>query len=745
MFELSNIQPINVSDTQSPLNNPFYNTWGPTESTFINYNIGDPNPADIIVNIQTRDVIDNSVYQNYSQFRVRANQQYTHNVIFNNVKVPFLNLTILNPDTPLNPSNPIQLSENNTVYSYPFSITNIFAFGGGEHAFQMTFTLEGFINNDWDVIEVFTHNIILKVSQDLIQASPSSVYLHYILPPHPMSQIVWKEINIISNQQWVFDVGRFLDVDSDDPSVIIETYSATLNGLILNDFKRANGSGNKTVKIAVRESFHSEPLFINSQMFQTITVQNNGVIYQTIPVYIDKHISPVANVFPTILNFEAIQGVNNTEYKQIYFSSPILPTITHPIWLNIEYYEAVQNISFNNILNTNVLSPGYKVVPIDSSNMSPGLYEGVIEFNFDFNGTNIQRQVTVIYSVGNFIDLPHNTEYAYALDPIYHNLTTNINNTYFDVRMSVQVTNRTDFNTVNKYVDFKIKTFQNKAQYYFGKTIQRLFQKINFQNNINQYNAALVTFDITERNINTKEIIRTYQSMLQKYIPGIKTIYPNILTSQQQPRRIYPEESVFVGMFVPSKQFVYKIYKNNEEINEVSLNSVTEVINAFVLFSGSKPGDVYEVELQVAAQIKPKIKYLVFPEPIYPVYVLNWQNDYLLRESLWTGGVLTLETSLKTLNIETYDQIALFVNKIHLKEEVVLKINTGHLLKTDSERIKSLMKSEIVSIFISGQIIFLTPKNEKIIEHDTLQDVFSYELEFIFNKEFDEKNYSQLF
>lgn len=731
-LELDNQQYNNYNDPT-----PLFQDWGNPLLAEVYYN---PNYTLIppFLALPIKDFINVPEYSQYSQFRIHLFQYSTF--------VIHLPLTGMS-------TNPFGLTANGLILSTVPLFQNLNLLEDGTHEHTYAIEVRGLRNGIWQYITAFSYVLrLIKTSINLIWSPQNFAITHQQGLPFQ-----WHEINI-DGPSWKLSSNANLILDSDDEDVVISQLPGSLGFL-------ATGSGAKIVKFRLSNYYDTgtpDPSTLN----QTINViLGNSAQAGFINVNINVLVNGFIYTNTSSLHFVGIKGVLEPLAQFVGISAAIAPVLIDGLpWLTIVPATSPSGIfPFEN---------GFDVKPIGTTNMVPGIYTGSIRFyvvNNDptyFPIGEYSRTINISYQLfGDIVSPYDNEKIALTLTPAYYQFFAENQNSYFDMTLKLKVF---DFqnNESLKQVNLKVALFEQKAKEFLGKIIHRLMA-MPYLNNLINYKPAELIIDVVERDIITHEEKRSFSSTVQKFIAGYNepkngNIFLNsqILNINRKPKRIYKNQYYFLswyqdGLFNP----VIDVRVNGVDVtdggDEIIDTPFSNLFNQQKVFCqsihvnldlpfGPNQADVLEFKIYQNPENLPFVELnfepeqietlICFPEPKHWNEII-WVDEFKLLKNFIFGGEFSIESDKEFISNRKYNGIFEILENIDINNIKKIKINTGWMLKTDTETIDSLINSNKVYLVIQRNFqvqekLELTPLSKKIIHENSTEMTIEMTVEF---------------
>jgi hypothetical protein len=712
---------------------PLFQDWGNAHLATINYNPNFPLYPPILY-MPIKDYIGVPEFSQYSQFRIQL-YQYS----------PYVQHLLPSGMT----SNPFVLTNNGLVLETMPIFQNLDLLTDDYYEHGYAFVVSGLLGSSWQYITSFTYYILLNKTTAAVSWSPSNFdILHQQGNAFNIYDISMQGSN------WSLSAHSDKIVFIPSPDITITT--------IPGGTTVVSGTSNQVVQFRLANVYDTASIpELQSPSFQSVFITVLFSALQPIDV-ISLNVNTIANgfIYTNIgeMHFEATKGIAEPIKQFAGVSAAIAPIlIDKSPWLTV-----VSATSENGVFP---FQNGYDIKPIATSNMVPGFYTGFVRFyvyNNDatyFPVGEYSRTITVTYQLFGDIVAPYNNEkIALTLTPVYYQFFAQNPNTYFDVRLELKTYIFNTFEPKTKIINIKIALFEQKAKEFLGKIIHRLMPLPPFTNRNRAMPAELIII-INEKNIITHQVVRTLSSTIQKFIAGYNKpnfgniIYLNtqFLNINRNPKRVFKNQYYFFswyqdGDYTPTIDYLI----NNEIVPTPSplaiITNAQQVFCRSVLLNNINQGDVITINIYQNPNNQPPenlINYneqtetlICFPAPKHWHDIL-WVDEFKLLKNFIFGGDFSIESDKEYISNRKYNGIFEILENIEISSIKKLIINTGWMLKTDTETIESLMNSHKVILVLrylnNGRIdesLELTPISKKIIHENSTDMTIEMSVEF---------------
>lgn len=394
------------------------------------------------------------------------------------------------------------------------------------------------------------------------------------------------------------------------------------------------------------------------------------------------------------------KGFNEIKQGTLMITNPLNKqfSVTAPWWISLSIGAGSSSVDL-----------GFSTV--NSENIDPGNYSGVIRISYDAKTIDIPVTMQVVQFVG----IVQN-DYNFCLDKVM--LWTNqmfTNGVFARIKLKMQFEieeGTSEFTSV-----YAIPFFQGKATTDIGQKVQNYFpvyEKHLFDyaqgfNNRLVYRPASVFVTIEELDVNytvlhstTLDVVKLFAGSRPKYFPfltnfGIRRYYPNFA-------HIF---SFYTGAIIPD-HFVINQNPNPISDNDVQTALVTNknAIN-FDFLSGSG------------------LEFIPMPK-VEKNIVIQWLNQNLAPECMVFSGSYVIQDDFE----HTADNYQINGKKYDSKEVSKITIKTGFILKEERLLLRELSKSKVSFLKIGDDIYNCFCVSPKLIREDSEENLIQRELEF---------------
>ena len=347
------------------------------------------------------------------------------------------------------------------------------------------------------------------------------------------------------------------------------------------------------------------------------------------------------------------------------------------------------------------------------------------------------------------VSFPYSTlNVAFTLDDTnLINVSTLLDDTYFTIKLEIDYYAFYSEELQSKELNYKIPLFNKQATFNAGRKIHRILENIKTLNSQEiQYRLATVKFSITELNyVDDTTVDAVYYPNIL-FAAGVKPYVNNntaLLDINNFAARVTPNAFKNISFLIPAGDRTRVILKNGNLVDETTeyIEGTYNVRTYRYNFSefNPVPGDVFKVGIKNTTAFK---SVFIFPEQNLSNTILFIDEFKLINSIECTGGFST-PTKYKQITHKYKRNFVEIIEVIETTKENSFLINTGWVLKTDNITIDSLLRSKKAWLFLSAtEAIELVPVAEKLVNVDSENDLYQYNLEFKINRTSDAQNYT---
>lgn len=503
------------------------------------------------------------------------------------------------------------------------------------------------------------------------------------------------------------------------------------------------GSGNQTITVALKQEFDlfTGTLFTGYLQIKDLDAPVGEI--QTLPwtVNLTANLLELHGfvVEPKTMEFFAIKGLESGSIQELDVTSSEIFTVIFPFWLQVSPTAG----GIHQVLS---------VKPISANNLVPGDYNGAILLTSASATLKVPVLLKVVESIDeaftpselNFTDQNKEVTKLFS-DDLNYRASLDMEITAYDFK---------GFGSMTKH-PFKVAFFDSAAEIHIGEIVARRFKKFSSLADVgylhynletdtiplfkihNYYKPAAVdiTLDIESRQ--TGSISNTKKFTGVPFIKGRKPkMYAanyGILNYNPVPIRVTKKSQLLFNFIRKNQDHELKIYRNSVLYKTVTHSPGGNALFGMAMyFKDFKPGDVIDVKMgEDYVQ-----QYVVFPDQDYSHHLV-FMNEYNVLESYEFTGGFYFSSDYESIATKTYKQLVERLENLETNKEQNLIINSGWILKSNQVIMDTIIRAKRLWFVNEGREISLTPVSKKMVNEDSDQELYEYELEFKINREND--------
>lgn len=716
---------------------PAFQNWeSPSPTNFIFIQTGAAVVYPAIAEVKFKDFIGTTEGLPYSEFRIKALKYYfgsTSGIDWLLVSSVFFGENLSGSELTET------LTTNGTGDTLTLSVQNLSLLNVGAHECRISFTIEGLnASGIWNEISTYLHTSTLTIYEDeQVTWTPDNFVMNFYQgTPRP------EKVITMNGPSWSVTTPLDFIIESDDPEVTITTQVSPSGTQYV-----ASGSGEREIKLKIGDYWTTTPALTPGNYNRTLFVMTGvstliGGISFTLNVLTPGDFL----VNPDELYFEAAKGGIEPTPIDVFVYAQNVFTIAAPIWLNVIPTAESSPGIFSN-LNT---------FPIDSSNLTAGTYTGNIVLTSSVGGSPVTITIPVTYVLHEFVSVPYSdSEFNFTKDPLFLNFFTTIPDTYFDIKMNVEIFDWFFQGGTSKsyVVPFKVPLYNLFQKENIGERIEKMMAKYLEVNPYatKLYNAANISIEIQEKKYPSNELVRETTLDTIKFLSGITPKNKNgnnaILEISNGTKRITANSFDYLNLMLsPGTEKAIEISKNGVVQDFYPIPADYNTYKETIYFENYdlKPGDIVEVKIYLDAlnTIFLSKKYEVFPEPEYS-HMIIWEDDYKMMQTYEFTGKHTVKSDYSFQNFAKKKNLIEYLKNVHTKDTRKITINTGFIPKNDIIYINNIIKGRRVWLYISDdELVELNNETKSLIYDDIDRELNFFDLDFTINKKTNEENHS---
>ncbi len=736
---ISPSQEFNVNEASKPPQTG----WGfsPSSPQELFSFIGAPNPADLTVATTVKDYI----------YALGTTGRHTDYYVKMIIVRPILNgagtvaYTVSGPIAEAT-GDGYHLTQANlevdTVFDFDF--TN---FPSGYYSSELLFVVYGKVEDFFfEQVDLIRYKLnFLRLDYNDIHASPSGpVVMDYLLGGAVPSSV---EKNLYVNGNFTVKVGDHIALSGSSLNLVSD----------VGGIKTYSGSNSQTIHFTLETSINSQP-DLESLYEVSAYFENSKMIYE-VNVKINIYESETRSVSPESLNFNAVKNyleAASQEFKLEGFGSFL---IGHPNWLTLEGLPSGSGTTIK------------KIKPINSGNLTPGVYKGNIKVVFGGEDFYIAVTHTVedSFSTGFSRTGLNFTKDMAGISKIYGEESEKI-----EIDLSIEVF---DFNTTaSNYIPgrFSKALYDRKSNFWLGSVVHKAMKSLkqlseiglyNFQPPINNGNLGfnykvfgyikassthLILKYLNKETGATERVIELYGL---KFFKGRrpKRYFNNygILDYKESPIRVTKNSFTILPLYRSDSNSLVEIYRNGVLYKKIYPDrGAFEAFGVQFDFSMFSKGDLIEarvIENVNNESVSPSFSqtYIMFPEGKESYHIV-WINEHELPEVFEFTGDYAFPTEHTGVSSVVFENYLEYIDKVASQRILKFTANTGWILKDNQERIDSLVDSKRAWVVFKDEKlpIALIPSDAKITNIDSAAKNYQYTVEFTINPRHELENNS---
>ncbi len=714
----------------SPGGTPLVNEWvfNPPSIIKINHVLGDPIPLPVIIDTYIKNYLS---FESSDKIIVRVRNITSNNTPWAVLSGPIVDETPEAPIGVLDKSGYL-LAENNLHVTNTVTFQNIQGLTSGKYWGLIDFQI--YDVSDANLEPVFIDQIdisyLLTVSKTpILSVTPSSLVYSMLRGDElPSAQ----SLNITAPGSWVATV---------DKKVTLSEASAIDNSTPTQTI--ISGVGNKTVSVGLSSDIDS----ISGNIYNTaVIIKNNDGFEIAISLKVMIFEEDIFLFNSTQLIFNAVKGYAEAKPQSFEVSGFGAFTIKSPSWLSID-------------LTSGTHTGVFIATPISANNLSSGKYED----NIIVSSGNKDHKLPVTYIIEGIVSTElDGGDFNFSRDLQYLNIRNGNRDIDNIVKLILTI-------KVYDYISHKLKEivlpsiipfFEYGAALHIGEITERLFKKpytlkaFDYENLIASPSQFFEVYKPASVNANIKIIKRSTATTIEehnlldmKFISGKKpsTFLNNrcLLSNNNFTKRVTKTSREILSFLVPFGGYTVTIKKNTTVSKIVSTQSTgsANIIRYAFNFSEFEPGDLIVVEI-ISGNKSYKKSYQLIPEGDYSNHIA-FVNQFKVLELIEFTGGYNVNSNISHIKHTYYKNMVEVIESLRSDKSATFHINTGAIFKTDQITIDELLRAKKAwLLFKDKPAIELIPKDKKLTNFDSDQELYDFEVEFDINRSHDAENYS---
>lgn len=718
--------------TPSASNELFYQFWktDPEGPLYVQHFIGSPAPDPILINFQIENHFITEPAGKYTAFYVNAR------IIAWTGQYPNLHLSGEVAD-----GEPgVLLTENNLQQNTTLSFQSLGLLSPGTVNGLIEFYVNG-VRADSGLTEKFISRRRIYVELKTLEqtgliTNKQDLYFSHIKEAAPLPG---RQLQIITAANFEIRLSKYYEITGGNVVYV---------GEIFGDKVKYTGSGNQTVTVSLKQEFdfYTESVFTSYMEIENLDIPQGEFL--VLPWYINMTAYLMdAHGFvtdPQALEFFSIKGVEGGDPQALSVFASQAFNVSFPFWLQVSP-TAGDNFAV------------FSVKPISANNLVAGDYNGVITLTSADAVLEVPVLLKVVESIDqgfskseiNFAGNNNQVSSLYS-DDLNERAALDLEITAYDYK---------GFGVVTSH-PFKVAFFQSKTEIHIGEIVARRFKKINSLGDIgyrqynletedpqlfqifNYYKPAAVDISLEIESRKTGSVSKEKNFNDVQFVNGRrpKQYQANygILNYDTVPVRVTRKSQLLFNFIRRFQDHEIKIYRNNVLYKTVTHSpGGNSLFGMAIYFKDFKPGDVIDVRMggDFVQQ------YVVFPDQDYSNHIV-FMNEYNLLEAYEFTGALNFNSDYENTSSKTYKQLVEYLENLETTKDQMLVINSGWILKSNQVIMDAIIRAKRVWFVNGGKEISLTPVSKKMVNEDSQQELYEYNLEFKINRENDLEVYT---
>lgn len=298
--------------------------------------------------------------------------------------------------------------------------------------------------------------------------------------------------------------------------------------------------------------------------------------------------------------------------------------------------------------------------------------------------------------------------------------------------------------------------FKNIAQVHLGEIADRFFEnpeELSFLDGATNeilgayYRPLLmdVTFKVIRRDFGF--VLFTYTRTSRMWISGrtpeLSVPTAGLLSHKMRPRRITVNSKILFSYLQLNANFGVQVERNGTIIDTIN-GQIPGTALALFKYNAINltPGDrlkIFTRSFDLTDLTEHAQEYIVLPEGKHSNHIL-WLNEYLVIDQFECTGDFRFTTDHNSITARRYRNLVEIVDKLDPRQENKLTINTGWVLKADQYVINDMMRAFKAWVQVEDTYYELVPEDIDLVNEDSDQKLYSYDLTFLINKSHELEN-----
>lgn len=717
-----NIQTSNNQQFSELTSEPQYQDWAFTPKEFTNdviSFIGGAQPDDRLVQTQIKNYV--ALFEGvYDEITIYRDSTYNGNSQYFSVQGP------------LNVSNApgYVLTQDNLQVDTRFIFDNLETLSDAIIFFGIRFVVYGRpTGGRFDFIERMTYNFrARRISSDSVYTENTSFH-HLIGDPLPPAKIE----RVYANGAFTLSVGKHIALSGGN----LQFQSTQEDGS-----KTYTGTDTQDVSIALLATI--EDLGETTYLAPFIVSNTKNTVQRQVTV--NQVAAHFLTVVPNQFEFFAVKGIQEAQAKVLRVETFGNWDIAHPSWLEVD---PVSGEHSSGVIN---------VKPVPSLNLASGVYEGVIFVN----AREKQREIPVMHKVVDEINLNlSETQVNFTRDresiTNFYKPNLGLFSALTNARVTLNLFTKAynyRFASPSEFNNYFVKDFFNNfTNFFFGPLVEQLMPQLKDLSEIGAKNFNSIIADkILYYNPSENELETAYINEQDIEISGYNKTFNFQFIKGRRPQRLQKSYGIInvleselrvttkskavVNILNKEDEIIIRRYINGNLVGQVSsYTQSNQLVGHLLRFNDCQPGDFVEIRLEFIDGEAPDLiqRYLVIPEGKQS-YHIAWEDEHGLLQLLEFTGDYTIESDHQEIAVDSFIDFLSKRERLDTAKDIELTADTGFIFQANQEYIDSLLsRKRAWVIFDDKDPIALVPKEKKITNLDSDQELYSYAIQFKIN------------
>lgn len=705
---------------------PLYYNWNfiPDTGHEVTSYIGQANPAPLVVATTIKSYLAIFGIGTYSEYRVRTEVQWAGGVS------DWFAMSGPIPDAAL-PG--YLLSAVNLQVDTTYTFQNLNVLPAGNYRAFVRHRVYGLVGGVYTHIETITFELNLRrLGYNDIVTDPEELQMSRIIDGPPPNT---KEFTVYANGAFAIICSPYLQISGGN--IVENTVGDTANTYI--------GTDPQTLTITLDEDVDQE--YVEGEPFyaEIFVTRDIPFAYDNTTVRIDFFEEEYFEAEPSSLIFTAIKNVVEPEPQILQIRGAGTFTANGPSWIGGDIPELLGEDSMQ-----------LSVVPINSINLSAGIYQGNIVINTSANDFVVPVTLKVVDGMDiGFTEGAFNfTKDRETISKFYGS-----NDNYVEMEGDVLAYQPGTLIPLSKDFLLQEGIFNFEAEFFIGELVNQIMQGIDnpsavgfkFLNAgfpsgavLKYYNASIVNVGVrfmsrfTEAQVGSQLNYRDVRFICGRK-PSRCEGKQGIVDMVESATRVTNSSIAILNLFQAGSYRTIDIYRNEVFYKKVNTNLVqSQLFGLLINFLPFSPGDVIEARFYKTAKLTTQSydsqKYIVFPEGDQSFHIA-WENEHRLLSIMEFTGEFSFGNRYDYIESNVYESFLEIKKRHDTLRKVEFSANTGFILKADKDRIDSLLAARKAWILTPDGVsdIAIIPETKELLSEDSEQDVYEYTVNFSIN------------